>query len=425
MSATILILFRETFTAELTLLASSIVVTALVYRFLKPVDERFSIVAASAGSLASAVQAFACAVYVARLVIQRAAHALSIDGLQEVRSLDLAVSDMHIRAYTTGLAMFGLYCLLVGGIIFRSSARGSSQSRTTKGNPTLMRRIAMTLALIFALDARAAADSDTLAAGRAALRRSDIDQAISQLEKAVSLNANNAEAHYFLGTAYARKGERAGMLNAMSWGKKANAEWARAVELNPNYNEARMSLIDFYVMAPGMMGGDKNEALKQAAEIKKRDALEGHRAYARIHTLGKELDLAVKEMVEAVREQPKSAKAHYYLGNALLNYKDWKGSLHEYEMSVSLDPSYMPAYFRIGQHAVQSESNYARGEQAIRKYLGYEPADNEPRLGTAWYWLGMIQEKQGKKAEARQSYLNAQKLAPDLKELPDALKRVS
>jgi TolA-binding protein len=85
----------------------------------------------------------------------------------------------------------------------------------------------------------------------------------------------------------------------------------------------------------------------------------------------------------------------------------------------------MPAYFRIGQNAAQSESNYVRGEESARKYLGYKPADNEPSIAAAWFWLGMIQEKQGKKAEARQSYTNAQKLAPESKEYSEALKRVS
>ena len=36
----------------------------------------------------------------------------------------------------------------------------------------------------------------------------------------------------------------------------------------------------------------------------------------------------------------------------------------------------------------------------------------------------MIQEMQGKKAEAKQSYLMAQKLAPDLNEADEALKRM-
>src|SRR5207237_9663193 len=110
--------------------------------------------------------------------------------------------------------------------------------------------------------------------------------------------------------------------------------------------------------------GSEGKALQQAADGTKRDVLAGHRAYAHIYTLQKKFDLATKEMIEAVREQPRAAKAHYLLGNTLLNQKDWKGSLHEYDMALSFDAAYMPAYFRIAQNAAQSESNYAQGEEA-------------------------------------------------------------
>ena len=220
------------------------------------------------------------------------------------------------------------------------------------------------------------------------------------------------------------KAQKAGMFGFSSAGK-ARDEWARTVAIDPAYFNARLRLIEFYTMAPSVAGGSEDKAMEQAAEAKKHDALEGHRAYARVYTLQKKFDLATKEMVAAVREQPKSAKTHFYLGNDLLNAKDWKGSMHEYDMALSLDPAFMPPYFRIAQNAAQSESNYARGEEAIRKYLDYKPAEDEPALSSAWYWLGMIQEKQGKKAEARQSYTNAQKLAPDAKDINAALKRVS
>lgn len=288
-----------------------------------------------------------------------------------------------------------------------------------------MRHFIAILLILIAFSALAITGAELMTAGRAAFDRGDFDQAIEHFERAVALEPNNSDAHYYLGLACARKGEKEGMFSAMSQMKKAKEEWMRAVEINPNSVDARMALIEFYTMAPGIAGGSEEKAMEQAAEIKKRDALDGHRAYARIDTLQKKFDLAVKEMVEAVREQPKSAKAHYFLGNALLNQKEWKGSLHEYEMALSLDAGYMPAYFRIGQHAALSESNYTRGEEAVRKYLGYKPAHDEPALARAWYWLGMIQEKQGKKAEARQSYMNAQKLAPDSKDVSEALKRVS
>ena len=61
----------------------------------------------------------------------------------------------------------------------------------------------------------------------------------------------------------------------------------------------------------------------------------------------------------------------------------------------------------------------------MRKYLGHEPDHDSPSLANAWYWLGQLQEKQGKKAEARQSYLNGQKLAPADRHLKEALKNLS
>jgi len=287
-----------------------------------------------------------------------------------------------------------------------------------------MRKIAIALLFVVAINARAATDP-TIVAGRAALDRGDAEQAVAQFEKAVAANPKSAEAHYYLGLGYARQALAAGMFGGMSAASKAKDEWLRAVELDPNHTEARFRLIDFYVMAPSIAGGGEDKAIEQAAAIRKRDALDGHRAYARIYTLQKKYDMAIAETVQAVREQPKSAKAHYILGNSYLNKKDWVNSLHEYEMAVSLDAKYMPPYFRIAQNAAQSESNYARGEEAIRKYLAYKPLENEPATASAWYWLGMIQEKQGKNAEAKQSYTNALKLSPDSKDYNEALKRVS
>jgi tetratricopeptide (TPR) repeat protein len=289
-----------------------------------------------------------------------------------------------------------------------------------------MRRPAIALLLLFlAFSALAATDTQLFTDGRAAMRRGDNEQAAKLLEQAIALKPNVAEYHYFLGGAYGNQAQKAGMFGGIGLAKKAKAELERAVQLDPNYFDARFALIDFYMVAPGFVGGGEDKALAQAVEIRKLSALEGHRAYGRIYNRQKKTDLARKEYVDAVREQPASPKAHVYLGTFLVNQKDWSGALHEFEYALSLDPNFMLAYFRIGYHAATSASNYARGEEALRKYLSYTPADNEPSLASAWYYLGLIQEKTGRKADARQSFLNAQKLSPAWKDVAEALKRVS
>ena len=66
-------------------------------------------------------------------------------------------------------------------------------------------------------------------------------------------------------------------------------------------------------------------------------------------------------------------------------------------MAVKLDPNYMPGWFQIGHMAALSGTNLQRGEEALQKYLAYTPKQDEPQHYRAYFWLGGIYEKQGKK----------------------------
>lgn len=197
------------------------------------------------------------------------------------------------------------------------------------------------------------------------------------------------------------------------------------MELDGNNTNARFGLIDFYMIAPGVMGGSESKALAQAAEIRKRDSLDGHRAQARIYQRQKKMELARAEMIAAVREQPASGKAHYHYALFLFVEKNFKGAAEEFESAIKLDASWMPSYFRLGQTAAMAGNNFARGEEALKKYLTHTPGEEEPPLARAWYWLGRIYEQQGKKGDAKQSYAKSLKLTPGAKEVVEAMKRVS
>jgi Tfp pilus assembly protein PilF len=84
----------------------------------------------------------------------------------------------------------------------------------------------------------------------------------------------------------------------------------------------------------------------------------------------------------------------------------------------------MPAVFQIGHLAALSGQNLARGEESLQKYLAYKPSGEEPGHHRTHYWLGMIYEKQGKKAEAKAHYDASLKLRPGQKDVGEALKRV-
>jgi tetratricopeptide (TPR) repeat protein len=269
------------------------------------------------------------------------------------------------------------------------------------------------------------AQTPLLDQGNAAMARNDADAAAALFEKAIAQNPKNAAAHFLLGTAYGSQAQKASLFRQASLAGKTKDEFEQAVALDPNLLEARYGLVEFYAMAPGIIGGSYDKAFAQSAEIKKRDPLMAHRAAAFIYSHQKKTDEARNEYLAEVREFPKSARAHIDLGVSYIVEKNYKAAGDEFEIAVKVDPAYMPGYFRLGQISVLTSSNYAHGEESLRKYLAHTPKENEPPHARAHYWLGQIFEKQGKKAEAKASFATSLKLNPAQKDVAEALKRVS
>ena len=272
----------------------------------------------------------------------------------------------------------------------------------------------------------APAQTTLLEQGRAAMQRGDYETAANLFEKAVAQNPNSSDAHEHLAEAYGSLAQKANIFKQASLASKTHHEFARAAELDPNNLDARMGLIEFYMLAPGFMGGDEKKAVQEANEIKRRDSMRGHQAFAYIYGRQKKPDLARKEYLDAVREEPNSPKSHYLLGISFLQAdKNYKSAAEEFEMAVKLDPAFMPGWFQIGHMAALSGANLQHGEEALQKYLAYTPKPDEPQHYRAYFWLGGIYEKQGKRAEARQSYAQSLRINPRQPDVAEALKKIS
>jgi tetratricopeptide (TPR) repeat protein len=269
-------------------------------------------------------------------------------------------------------------------------------------------------------------DADALfLLGKIALLQEDGDTAVPLLEKAAKLKPASADIHYWLALANRDVMMRSSFFKQPSYAGKMRQELERAIQIDPNHYDARMALMDYFVFAPAIAGGSEEKALAQAAEVKRRDRFAGHRAYARLYIRQKKLDLARKEWVDAVREEPNSAPARASLGAFYaMNEKNYAPAFTEIDAALKLDPNYMPAWFRLGQAAAASGTNLPRGEEALKKYLAYRPKESEPSLVAAWFYLGSIYEKQGRKADARAAYANALNIDPKWKALQEAANRV-
>ncbi len=96
----------------------------------------------------------------------------------------------------------------------------------------------------------------------------DYGKAVEFFEKARALAPAVSEYQLWLGRAYGRRAETEGWLLAPSRASKARQCFETAVSLDPRNAEAMNDLFDYYLNAPGFLGGgaDKAEALAKRIE---------------------------------------------------------------------------------------------------------------------------------------------------------------
>jgi Domain of unknown function (DUF4386) len=114
-------LFRWSFTAYMIEMACQIVFVALFYELLKPVNRRLSLVAAFLGLAGCIIKTFGRVFYLAPLFVLESTPRVSVFTREQLQALSLFLLKIDDHAAAMALIFFGLYALLTGWLIFRST----------------------------------------------------------------------------------------------------------------------------------------------------------------------------------------------------------------------------------------------------------------------------------------------------------------
>lgn len=177
--------------------------------------------------------------------------------------------------------------------------------------------------------------------GRTLFALGRFEQAAEQLEKSTEIRPDS-DTLLWLGRAYGQYAMQASVFKQAGLAKKCKAAWDKAAVLDPNNLNVREDLIQYYLRAPGFMGGSVEKAREQAAEIKKRDAVRGSLAAVTIHLYKKNNAAAEKELSEAIRNVPADSPAslglfHYRLGSVYEKQGNKALARTHYKKALELD----------------------------------------------------------------------------------------
>ncbi|HWW14739.1 MAG TPA: tetratricopeptide repeat protein [Candidatus Dormibacteraeota bacterium] len=248
---------------------------------------------------------------------------------------------------------------------------------------------------------------------------------IAACEKATTLAPDNALYHLWLGRIYGEKADRAGFLRAAGLAGKVRTEFERSVELSPNSWEARTDLAEFYLEAPGIVGGGKDRALSQAELLAPLNPAMAHWVKARVAEKNKDNVAAEKEYRAAIEASQGGARAWLNLAGFyrhLNRFDDMEQALRTMESRPIDHPA---ALVDAAGMLLRTGHDYPMAIRLVRRYIALSNTEEEAPVFKAHTMLGELLEKQGDRAAAAEEYRAALAMAHTFRQAQDGLKRVT
>src|SRR5580692_4437414 len=260
---------------------------------------------------------------------------------------------------------------------------------------------------------------------RAYFALADWDKGIAACEKAVSLDPGNSQYHLWLGRVYGEKADHSHFVTAAGFAKKVHAEFETAVRLNPNSAEARTDLAEFYLEAPGIVGGGRDKAEAQAQKIATMDPVRAGWVKARLAEKNKDLDSAENQYRAAIAASHGAALAWLNLAY-FYRHTGHLDSMEDAIRHAAAAPMDQPeVLMESANMLLRTKRDLPLATQLLRRYLSSSLTVEAAPAFKAHYLLGTALEQQGDKPAAAQEYRASLALAKSFTLAQTALDRLN
>ena len=206
----------------------------------------------------------------------------------------------------------------------------------------------------------------------------DYKRATEFFEKALALSPSNSDYELWLGRAWGRRAETSGWLTAGLHASKARQCFEKAVALDPHNREAKNDLFDFYLNAPGFLGGGLEKAEAIAKSIANERPPESEFEEAQLADRRKDYAAAEAHLRRAMELGPSEAGRVVDVAR----YVAKRGRLAEsdalFEQARKLAPSQPRVSFAEARVDVENHRNLEQARGLLQQYLHSSLTPEDP-----------------------------------------------
>jgi tetratricopeptide (TPR) repeat protein len=257
---------------------------------------------------------------------------------------------------------------------------GSASAKTPEWDRAydLYQRTQYTQALTL-LDRAHNKDADTLQLiGQCRLMQGDYKQAAEAFEKALALTPQSSELRRLMGTVYGRRAETGSVFTAPGNARKARQYFEEAVQLDPNNREAVANLFEYYLEAPGFLGGGIEKAEELVRNIAKLNPAAALHAQAQLASKRKRFDVAEAQLRRAIQTAPQEVGRLIDLAKFLSDRGRVKESDQTFVEAARLAPNSPQLLFARAETFIQQKRNLDDARQLLERYLASPLTPDDP-----------------------------------------------
>ncbi len=203
-------------------------------------------------------------------------------------------------------------------------------------------------------------------------------QATENFQKATSLDPKNSDYALWLGRTWGRRAEAASPITAPVAAGRARTCFELAVKLDPRNQEAVNDLFDYYLNAPGMLGGGLDKAAAVAKHIAELDEAEGHFAQAQLADRRKQYDAAEQQLRRAMAAAPRQVGRVIDLARYLAKRGRVQESDAVFAQAEKIEPRSPKLMYSRARTYVETKRNLEQAKKLLEQYLQSNLTPEDP-----------------------------------------------